>query len=510
MRLVLVNPPKTNHERAEIAPPLGLLRIAEAAIHAGASVAIEDYNLLYHLLPELRSDFYQAATERLLSLAADFYGFTSMAVDSHVALELARRLKQARPDCSTLFGGPHFSSAADQFQLRYPWVDHIVKGDGELRVQQLISPLTGNDKLVVLGAQDSLRVPRSAYSLVDLGAYFYVNPNRVFNYEPNRGCRYKCTFCYSPGFYGAALDLEVDKVVADLALLKSYGAKRVFFVGDNLINNRKWVIALCSALHGANLGLDWYCYATLPDFDVELAQQMAEAGCSQVFMGIDVVGATSEKQFHKAFTRRESDLERKIRAIREAGISAPTCGFILCPPSHPGSKDWMTTIQAALATRRAGAEILFNVLNIYAGTEAEQNSPVHRTADALQTELLLDVPPVVQRNSYAPTNPGGFPFHSRYVPEDEWNGFLRMAHCLHTLVNLFPDELTTLIEKRRMTPVELAQMVVARTGELLAIQPEERRSREAREASHLFKHMKINDLSASPGGRISAFRQESW
>ena len=138
MHLVLVNPPKTHYERDEIAPPLGLLRIAEIAIHMGASVAIEDYNLLYHLLPELRGDFYAVAVERLLSLRADLYGFTSMAVDSHVALELARRLKQLRPECTTVFGGPHFSSVADQLSQKYPWVDHVVTGDGESRVRQLI------------------------------------------------------------------------------------------------------------------------------------------------------------------------------------------------------------------------------------------------------------------------------------------------------------------------------------------------------------------------------------
>src|SRR5579864_2387636 len=111
MRVVLVNPPKTRFEREEIAPPLGLLRLAEAAANKfGASVAIEDFNLLYHLEPALRRDFYDEAVRRLLALDADVYGFTSMGADSHVALELARRVKLANPFCKTVLGGPHFSS----------------------------------------------------------------------------------------------------------------------------------------------------------------------------------------------------------------------------------------------------------------------------------------------------------------------------------------------------------------------------------------------------------------
>ena len=93
MRVVLVNPPKSQADREEIAPPLGLLRLARVAQELGATVYVEDYNLLWHLDARLRSAFYEKATERLLAFEADVYGFTSMAVDSHVALELARRLK---------------------------------------------------------------------------------------------------------------------------------------------------------------------------------------------------------------------------------------------------------------------------------------------------------------------------------------------------------------------------------------------------------------------------------
>ncbi len=128
MRIVLVNPPKTEWERDEIAPPLGLLRLAAVAQEAGVSVAIEDYNLLYHLLPELRANFYEVATARLEALDADIYGFTSMAVDSHVSLELARRLKAHRPKRVTVLGGPHFSSLAPALCGRYPWIDHVITG----------------------------------------------------------------------------------------------------------------------------------------------------------------------------------------------------------------------------------------------------------------------------------------------------------------------------------------------------------------------------------------------
>ena len=498
MRIVLVNPPKTEYERDEIAPPLGLLRLAAVAREAGASVAVEDYNLLYHLLPELRENFYEAAVSRLEALDADVYGFTSMAVDSHVALSLARRLKESRPSRITLFGGPHFSSLAQVLKTRYAWVDSVIAGEGERLFLQFIRGQLGRPDLTVLpGTAESGIQPKPDYSSVHLPAYFHVNPNRVLNYEANRGCRYKCTFCYSPGFYSSAHDYAVETIVEDFAEMRALGARRVFLVGDNLLNHRAWAERLCSELQGARLGLDWHCYATLPDLTEDIAIQMGRAGCTQVFMGIDVVGRASERHFHKAFLRHETDLERRIRSLRDHGIENPTCGFILCPPSHLGSSDWESTVAAALRARRAGAQVLFNTLNLYAGTEAYRNQSVTHEADFVQSNLLLDVPTILHENPYAFDHPEAFPFHSRYVEASEWRDFMHLAHCLHTLVNSFPIDLQTAWEQSGISPIDVARRVLERAGDLLRLKPQERRKAEQFEALRL-----LGDLAARRGAGL--------
>jgi hypothetical protein len=365
---------------------------------------------------------------------------------------------------------------AEVLPQRYPWVDCVIRGEGERAFGEFLRLRDRRTSLAVLSEETKAsELPQPAYGLVQLPAYFHVNPQQLFNFEANRGCRYKCTFCYSPGFYGMARDFGVSQVIDELAGLGALGARRVFFVGDNLLNDRAWVLRLCTELREARLGIDWYCYATLPDLTEDVAGLMGRAGCTQVFMGIDVVGRTSERHFHKAFLRGETDLERRIRSIRDQGIEHPTCGFILCPPSHPGSGDWASTLDAALRARRAGAQVLFNTLNLYPGTEAYRYQQVRHEPDALQARLLLDVPLTVQENQYAVAHPDGFPFHSRYVPAEEWHDFLHMAHCLHTLVNSFPDDLIQIWEGSGISPMDLARRVVERTGDLLRIQVQERR-----------------------------------
>jgi hypothetical protein len=214
-------------------------------------------------------------------------------------------------------------------------------------------------------------------------------------------------------------------------------------------------------------------------------------------MGIDVVGRASERHFHKAFLRRETDLERRIRSLRDQGVDNPTCGFILCPPSHLGSSDWDDTVAAALRARRAGAQVLFNTLNLYAGTEAYRNQSLSHEADFVQSKLLLDVPPILQENPYALDHPEAFPFHSRYVAASEWRNFMHLAHCLHTLVNSFPVDLQTAWEESGVSPVDMARRVLERTGDLLRLKPQERRQAEHIEALRL-----LGDLAAHRGAGL--------
>jgi hypothetical protein len=94
MRVVLVNPPQSSYDLTELGPPLGLLKLGTVAGEAGAEVSIIDLNLLCHLDETLAEpSFFERATELLVAENGNLYWFTSLGIDSHIGLELARRLK---------------------------------------------------------------------------------------------------------------------------------------------------------------------------------------------------------------------------------------------------------------------------------------------------------------------------------------------------------------------------------------------------------------------------------
>lgn len=478
MKLTLINPPRTMIDRSEIAPPLGLMRLAQAARWTGNDVTIIDLNHLYHRDERLRDagTFYDAAIDGLLEENATTYGFTSMAVDSHVALHLARLLKKARPEVVIVVGGTHFSSIADAIIHRFPWVDFVVTGEGENFVRELPKFLKDNRSPKVVkgspftdGVADEL-----PFDLLDLNQYFAVNPNRCLDFEGGRGCRFKCAFCYSPQHYNGFRNFAIDRTIADLERAHDLGFRNVFFVEDNFLNDPARAIDFCKEFERARRDLSWQAYATFPQLTSEMIPIMARAGCTAVFAGIDAVGTESRRIHKKAFVREASVLQRRIQECVENGIT-PTCAFLLSPPSYPGGNDIDETLFFALAARNAGAQVRLNTLTLYNQTSTFVTNTAVPKYDEFKVRLMLDVPEVVEENFYAVENPELFPFHSRYVDADEWHDFVSVAHCLYTIFEAFPKTLQQLWDGQGIRPTEIARKMLDNTGPLLDIPKPARR-----------------------------------
>ncbi len=91
MRLTLVQPPNGLYDCYDLAPPLGLLTIAAAVEEDGVDVALLDMNLLgLRDRSWSRGDFYHRALSSIADTNPDVVGFTSMVVESHVCLEMAK------------------------------------------------------------------------------------------------------------------------------------------------------------------------------------------------------------------------------------------------------------------------------------------------------------------------------------------------------------------------------------------------------------------------------------
>lgn len=447
MRILLVNPPDGLYERTYLAPPLGLLTLASALRDGGSEVRILDLNLEVMSDPAIGdTNLFDAALEMINQSKSDVVGFTSMCLESHVALELARRVKVNSPDVTSIFGGTHFGAIAIEILENFPFVDYVVTGEGESGMVAIIAQLSGHkvslprnvwyrEGKLINGTADEERPALDealfpAYDLVDLDRYFSLNPDRLINYEAGRGCVFKCSFCYSPFQYGDAVrNKSVDVVIQDLRRLSHLGARHIFFVQDNLLNSPRWASELCDKIAEANLPLTWECYVTYPQLKEALVDSLARAGCRGIFTGIDAVTPESQVRMNKPFLRNWEATARTLSYCRKKGV-LPICAFILEGPSEDAAKI-DRTIRTAIECLKLGCEIHINTLSLYNQTALASNMNARKWAySQIKPELLLDTPAVVQCNPFAKRLPHLFPYHSTEFDPDRWEIFTAKTFVL--------------------------------------------------------------------------------
>lgn len=494
MRVTLVQPPSGLYDHYDLAPPLGLLTIAATIADDGCEVAIVDMNLrgqLDHAWVE--RDFWAHAIEAIAETAPDVVGFTSMAVESHACIEMARLLKQRDPAVRTVMGGPHFSSIAPRALELYPWIDFVVAGEGEGALRDLLRHLRGSlgaEELVNVARRDGDavrlsrlkkplatldRLPFPAYDKVDLAPYFDLNPIRLLDYEHGRGCIFACSFCYSPVHWGQGSQVkQVGAIVAEVERLYAMGARHLFFVQDNFPNSPQLARAICRELVAAGTGMTWNCYATLPHLNREFLDDLSAAGCRSVFVGVDAVSDESKTAFSKSFFKGWTKLAEKLEDCLARGI-VPTCAFMIDPPlqDYDNTDAALTT---ALFARVKGCGIRLNTLTLYNDTASEREMrTVPRTYTNLKPRLLLDTPAIIQENPYARQHPELYPFHSTVLPPPFYERFVTGMHVAYTLFASFPRTLLQYVLVDGGSLWALLDELARRVGDLTSIPAVERR-----------------------------------
>ncbi len=458
MRVTLVQPPSNRVDTSELAPPLSLLTVAAVLREDDVDVTIVDLNMeCLHNHDNAGPNFYHWATARIVSTAPDLVGFTSMALESHVCLEIARLLKEQDSSVRIVLGGPHFSAIARDVLNIYSWVDFIVLGEGETAARGLVRALRQNKPLSttpnlayldggefrlerVLKPNTSFNdYPFPAYDLVDLDAYYALNPYRVHDIEQSRGCVLRCAFCYAANHWGQGEQARsIDRVVEDVNRHYALGARHLSFVGDNFLNSKPYAKAVADGIAGGNPGVTWRCYGTLPQLTEDIVESFTRAGCRYVFVGIDAVSKRAKKRLQKSYFRGWPSLRRSLDRCLHRGLT-PTCAFLLHPSSSfEAESDSEEALMIATHVHQLRCGVRLNPITVYTGTglapTTEENPMRYSNA---KPRILFDGHWVTEHNPYAQERPYLYPYHSTVGPPESYESFIRATHVGHTLLDHF-------------------------------------------------------------------------
>jgi radical SAM superfamily enzyme YgiQ (UPF0313 family) len=247
--LVCMTPePDTNELGHLDLPSYGIRRILAAVVAdpelQSAKVALIDYK---------RADI-DAYVNALVSFEPDLVGFSIYVWSTPCLVEVARRLKQRRPQCTVIFGGP--SARTPLFDLppyanAQSYLDAVVSTEGEAVFRE-IARLPELNR-TALRTVPGLHLPASGVWMqtghraptLDLDAIAspfqlgLMPANSVAYLETYRGCPLSCRFCEWGASETSKAVFSADYLVRELEAFARQGSPSVFLLDAGLNLNAK-------------------------------------------------------------------------------------------------------------------------------------------------------------------------------------------------------------------------------------------------------------------------------
>lgn len=364
----------------EAAPPLALIHLAAPLVERGYDVRIVD--------SAVTADSVGAVLrEADGALALGISMVTGPMITEGVAV--AKAVRARYPELPIVVGGWHASILPEQ-TLRAPYVDAVVKGQGELTFLEIVEryargerdldgvagclfkrdgkPVWNPDR----GYTDINALPRRPFEIVDFEPYARkCGGTRWLLYCSSHGCPWDCSYCSNASVYGRNWKpLLPETAVSEMAeLTRRHRLHVIDVIDDNYLVRRDRAQEIAERLIREELGVAYYIQTRTDQVDrlsdAELFT-LARSGLKRIFFGLESGSVAVMRSVNKRL-----DLETAYRTAarcRLVGIR-PSFNLIFGLPAET-EPDLRDTIAVVDRIGRANPEADFftNIFSPYPGS----------------------------------------------------------------------------------------------------------------------------------------------
>jgi anaerobic magnesium-protoporphyrin IX monomethyl ester cyclase len=225
--------------------------------------------------------------------------FTTGTATMKTDLELARRIKEARPETLLVASAGILKFIGREFLERNPAIDAalldftepdllIFLRDGCARpLKGLLCRSSGELVTSAEKPAPSFEVPVPRHELFPFKKFrIPIARKSPFTVViTSLGCPYHCGFC-TAGAYGYRFR-KIDNVIEELEYLRRLGVKEILFQDPTLSINSNRIIDLCRKMIEHGLSFSWSCNADINSLNEDKIAWMKKAGCHTVSIGIE-------------------------------------------------------------------------------------------------------------------------------------------------------------------------------------------------------------------------------
>ena len=268
---------------------------------------------------------------------------TPMIYKAQATLQMA---KEINPKVKAILGGIHPTFMYAQVLSEAPWIDYIVRGEGEEIIVNLVRMIdegreeqerhsvrgiafVEDGKLVATQAHPPI-TPLEAltpdWSLLEWSKYIYIPLNtRVAVPNFARGCPFTCSFCSQWKFWRTYRVREPSAFVDEVErIVQEFKVGFMILADEEPTIHRKKFIAMCQELIDRKIKVYWGINTRVTDIlrDEELLPLYRKAGLVHVSLGTEAAAQMNLNRFRKQTTieqnKKAIDLLKKNGMVAEA------------------------------------------------------------------------------------------------------------------------------------------------------------------------------------------------
>lgn len=346
-KTLIINPPLFNPLDRRRSEALGIAYIAAFLREKGYGIELLDAN-------QKETIHNDEIINYVLGGAFDIVGISVIGLNVYNSMDIAKRIKDKNRDIKIVAGGHHATSAHQEILRDFPFMDIVVRGEGERTFYELVRalkekkplekilgisyrengqikvnpqrPLIMNLDEIPFPARDLL--PSEKQYGLDEGDYVGKKKEIPIDIVTSRGCAFHCSFCSISAYYsgyteGKVRSRSAENIVDEIEeVIKKKKRGYIGISDDNFLKDIKGVIAIIKELKRRHIELPILCTTRADQIikNERYIPYLRKNGVLWIELGVESGNDCVLKRFKKGITVQENKKALQILGDNDIGI----------------------------------------------------------------------------------------------------------------------------------------------------------------------------------------------